>query len=105
MKGDMVTHQLDCAVAGSAASALSSPALVAAIHTAISPHGGLYAMPSLCGSAEATREWFRAFAAHSFLTCHPPARRHRKRSLKTVIEAARKGGASHVVTVERVFDG
>ena len=28
-------------------------------------------MPSLCGSAEATREWFRAFAAHSFLTCHP----------------------------------
>jgi hypothetical protein len=40
-------------------------------HTAISPHGGLYAMPSLCGSAEATREWFRAFAAHSFLTCHP----------------------------------
>ena len=40
-------------------------------HTAISPHGGLYAMPSLCGSAEATREWFRAFAAHSFLTCRP----------------------------------
>ena len=29
---------------------------------AISPHGGLYAMPSLCGSAEATRGWFRAFA-------------------------------------------
>ena len=28
-------------------------------------------MPSLCGSAEATREWFRAFAAHSFLTCRP----------------------------------
>ena len=40
-------------------------------HIAISPHGGLYAMPSLCGSAEATREWFRAFAAHSFLTCRP----------------------------------
>ena len=40
-------------------------------HTAISPQGGLYAMPSLCGSAEATREWFRAFAAHSFLTCRP----------------------------------
>jgi hypothetical protein len=20
---------------------------------------------------QATREWFRAFAAHSFLTCHP----------------------------------
>src|SRR5262245_37980107 len=31
-------------------------------HIAISPHGGLYAMPSLCGSAEATRGWFRAFA-------------------------------------------
>jgi len=28
-------------------------------------------MPSLCGSAEATREWFRAFTAHSFLACHP----------------------------------
>src|SRR5579864_87441 len=28
-------------------------------------------MPSLCGSAEATREWFRAFAAHSFLACCP----------------------------------
>jgi len=32
-------------------------------HIAISPHGGLYAMPSLCGSAGATRERFRAFAA------------------------------------------
>ena len=40
-------------------------------HIAISPHGGLYAMSSLCGSAEATPEWFRAFAAHSFLTCRP----------------------------------
>ena len=40
-------------------------------HIAISPHGGLYAMPSLCGSAEATREWFRAFTAHSFLACRP----------------------------------
>jgi hypothetical protein len=40
-------------------------------HIAISPHGGLYAMPSLCGSAEATRGWFRAFAVHSFLTCRP----------------------------------
>ena len=28
-------------------------------------------MPSLCGSAEATREWFRAFTAHSFLACRP----------------------------------
>src|SRR5712671_4810221 len=25
-------------------------------HIALSPHGGLYAMPSLCGSVEATRE-------------------------------------------------
>jgi hypothetical protein len=40
-------------------------------HIAISPHGGLYAMPSLCGSAEATREWIRAFAGHSVLTCRP----------------------------------
>src|SRR6516164_7528439 len=40
-------------------------------HIAISPHGGLYAMPSLCGSAEATREWIRAFACHSVLTCRP----------------------------------
>src|ERR1019366_7915541 len=49
-------------------------------HTAISPHGGLYAMPSLCGSAEATRERFRAFTAHSFLTCRhlrPREVRHR----------------------------
>ena len=40
-------------------------------YIAISPHAGLYAMPSLCGSAEATRERFRAFAAHSFLACRP----------------------------------
>ena len=40
-------------------------------HIAISPQSGLYAMPSLCGSAEATREWFRAFAAHSFPACRP----------------------------------
>jgi hypothetical protein len=40
-------------------------------HIAISPQSGLDAMSSLCGSAEATREWFRAFAAHSFLTCRP----------------------------------
>ena len=32
-------------------------------HIATSPLGGLYAMPSLCGSA--TPEWFRAFADHS----------------------------------------
>jgi hypothetical protein len=40
-------------------------------HTAISPRGGLYAMPSLRGSAEATRAWFRAFADCSVLTCRP----------------------------------
>jgi hypothetical protein len=40
-------------------------------HIAISPHGGLYAMPSLYGSAKATREWIRAFADHSVLTCRP----------------------------------
>ena len=40
-------------------------------HIAISPHCGLYAVPSLCGSAQATREWFRAFTAHSFLACRP----------------------------------
>jgi hypothetical protein len=34
-------------------------------HIAISLHGGLCA--SLRGSAEATRKWFRAFAAHSCL--------------------------------------
>ena len=28
-------------------------------------------MPSLCGSAEATRAWFRAFADCSVLTCRP----------------------------------
>ena len=38
---------------------------------AISPHGGLYAMPSLCGSAWATRGRFRAFTAHSVLACRP----------------------------------
>jgi len=36
-------------------------------HTAISPHGGLYAMPSLCGSAEAT-------ASGSELSLHIPSR-------------------------------
>ena len=36
-------------------------------HIAFSPHGGLYAMPSLGGSAEATHEWFQAFAIHSVL--------------------------------------
>jgi fructose-bisphosphate aldolase class I len=43
----------------------------AAVPGIVCLHGGLYAMPSLCGSAEATRGWFRAFADHSFLTCRP----------------------------------
>ncbi len=34
-------------------------------------HSGLYAMPTLCGSAPATREWFQAFACCSFLSCRP----------------------------------
>jgi hypothetical protein len=50
---------------------LSGPIRPARRHIAISPHSGLYAMPSLCGSAEATRERFRAFAAHSLLACRP----------------------------------
>src|SRR5262249_25298659 len=50
---------------------LIDPIRPARRHTAISPHGGLYAMPSLCWSASATRERFRAFAAHSVLTCRP----------------------------------
>src|SRR5207344_1125281 len=50
---------------------LTDPIRPARRHIAISPHGGLYAMPSLCGSAEATPEWFRAFATHSVLTCRP----------------------------------
>src|SRR5215468_8445666 len=50
-------------------------------HIAISPHGGLYAMPSLCGSAEATRGWFRAFADHSFLTCRSLGPRGARSSL------------------------
>src|ERR1044071_4739942 len=32
---------------------------------------GLYALPSLCGHALATREWFRAFAVLSLSTCRP----------------------------------
>ena len=31
----------------------------------------LYALPSLCVSASATRDWFPAFTAHSFSTCRP----------------------------------
>src|SRR5580700_9358815 len=58
-------------------------------HIAISPHGGLYAMPSLCGSAEATPGWFRAFAAHFVLTCRriaPSATFHAERSIERARE-------------------
>ena len=41
-------------------------------HIATPPHGGLYAMPSRRGSAEATREWFLGFRYHSVLTRRPP---------------------------------
>ena len=40
-------------------------------HITTSSHGDLYVMPSLCGSASATRERFRAFTGHSFLACRP----------------------------------
>jgi hypothetical protein len=38
---------------------------------ATSPLGGLYAMPSLCRCALASREWFRAFVDRSFSACRP----------------------------------
>ena len=50
---------------------LVGPIRPARRHIVISPPSGLYAMPSLCGSASATRERFRAFAARSFLACRP----------------------------------
>jgi hypothetical protein len=50
-------------------------------HIATSPPGGLYATPSLCRSASATRERFRAFAARSFPTCRPLRPRGARRRL------------------------
>jgi hypothetical protein len=50
-------------------------------HVAISPQRGLYATPSLCGSAEATRKWFRAFAVRSVSTCRPLRPRRVRRLL------------------------
>jgi len=50
-------------------------------HITTSPHGGLYAMPSLCRSASATRERFRAFTARSFPTCRPLRPRGARRRL------------------------
>jgi hypothetical protein len=40
-------------------------------HSATSPRRGLYALPSLCGCAEATPELFRAFAGRSCSACRP----------------------------------
>ena len=71
-------------------------------HIAISPHGGLCAMPSLCGSAEATREWFRAFAAHYFLTCRPLRSRgvrHRYAHALDTVRAAREWFFSAYVSI------
>src|SRR6516165_7211323 len=64
-------------------------------HIATSPHGGLYAMSSLCGSAEATREWIRAFTAHSFLACRPLRPRGiRHRQFQTAMSARRRRAAA-----------
>src|SRR6266566_9960754 len=41
MKGDVVTHQLDCVVAASAASAVTRPALVAAVRASCRPCASL----------------------------------------------------------------
>jgi hypothetical protein len=53
-------------------------------HSATSPHGGLYALPSPCRSAWATRERFRSFADHSVLACHPL----RPRGVRTSISSS-----------------
>src|SRR4029434_4784451 len=53
-------------------------------HSAPSPHGGLYALPSPCRSAWATRERFRSFADHSVLSC-PPLR---TRGVRTSISSS-----------------
>jgi hypothetical protein len=52
-------------------SSLTGPIRPTCRHISISPHSGLYGMPSLCVSASATCEWFRAFAVRSFSTCRP----------------------------------
>ena len=54
-----------------APSTLGGPIRPTRGHAAISQSYWLYATPSLCGSASATREWFRAFAARSLPTCRP----------------------------------
>ena len=48
-------------------------------HIEISPHGGLYPMPSLCAVRQPVRKWFRAFTARSFSACHPLRPRRARR--------------------------
>jgi hypothetical protein len=50
---------------------LLDPIRPARRHSATSPPGGLYALPSLCVPTSATHEWFRAFAARSLSACRP----------------------------------
>src|SRR5216683_2833379 len=59
-------------------------------HIATSPLGGLYAMPSLCGCALATHEWFRAFTDRSFSTCRPlrPRGVHRLHAPSSFVDGA-----------------
>ena len=61
-------------------------------HIAISPRSGLYAMPSLCGSAGASRGWFRAFTEHSFLACRSLSLRGARSSLLQTYHASRRRG-------------
>jgi hypothetical protein len=60
-------------------------------------------MPSLCGSAEATRGWFRAFTAHSFLTCRPLGPRGVRSSVQNFEALAAKGnGPAQRAVIEAV---
>ena len=58
---------------------LLDPIRPACRHIATSPQSGLYAMPSLCGSASATHKRFRAFTDRSFSTCRPQRPRRARR--------------------------
>ena len=49
--------------------AYSTPSAPLAGTSGLHLPAGLYPMPSLCGRAEATHQWFRAFAVRSFSTC------------------------------------
>jgi hypothetical protein len=69
-------------------------------HIEISPHSGLYPVPSLDNCIQA-HKWFRAFAARSFSTCRPrgPRRVHRWCSPSTTspmtLAFAIEGAARH----------